>query len=89
MTPCKRTTLTLCLLAAVATSSLPAFAQSYPSRPIRLVAAFSAGSTSDILARILGPKLHESWGQPVVVENRPAAGGVVAGEIVARATPDG
>ena len=74
------------LIAAIAA---PASAQTYPSRPIRLVAAFSPGSTSDILARIMGPKLHESWGQPVVVENRPAAGGIIAGEIVARATPDG
>ena len=89
MAPCKRTTSTLCLLVAAAASSTLVSAQTYPSRPIRLVAAFSAGSTSDILARIIGPKLHESWGQPVVVENRPAAGGVVAGEIAARATPDG
>ena len=77
------------ILAANTISAGLVCAQTYPSRPIRLVAAFSAGSTSDILARIIGPKLHESWRQPVVVENRPAAGGVVAGEIVARATPDG
>lgn len=77
------------LLTYAVINAAPACAQTYPSRPIRLIAAFSAGSTSDILARLIGPKLHESWGQPVVVENRPAAGGVVAGEIVARATPDG
>lgn len=89
MVSIKPATLSLCLLTAATLCASLACAQTYPSRPIRLVAAFSAGSTSDILARIIGPKLHESWGQPVVVENRPAAGGVVAGEIVARATPDG
>jgi tripartite-type tricarboxylate transporter receptor subunit TctC len=64
-------------------------AQKFPEKPIRLVSPFSAGSATDFFARIIGPKLSESWGQPVVVDNRPAAGGVVAGEIVARATPDG
>jgi tripartite-type tricarboxylate transporter receptor subunit TctC len=64
-------------------------AQTFPEKPIRLVSPFSAGSATDFFARIIGPKLTESWGQPVVVDNRPAAGGVVAGEIVARATADG
>jgi len=64
-------------------------AQSYPSRPIRVVVPFTPGSASDILTRIIGPKLLESWGQQVVADNRPGAGGAVAGEIVARATPDG
>ncbi len=64
-------------------------AQKFPEKPIRLVSPFSAGSATDFFARVIGPKLTESWGQPVVVDNRPAAGGVVAGEIVARATPDG
>jgi tripartite-type tricarboxylate transporter receptor subunit TctC len=64
-------------------------AQKLPEKQIRLISPFSAGSATDFFARIIGPKLSESWGQPVVVDNRPAAGGVVAGEIVARATPDG
>lgn len=68
---------------------LQAHAQKFPERPIRLVSPFSAGSATDFFARIIAPKLTEGWGQPVVVDNRPAAGGVVAGEIVARATPDG
>jgi tripartite-type tricarboxylate transporter receptor subunit TctC len=68
---------------------LPVKAQKFPERPVRLVSPFSAGSATDFFARVIGPKLSESWGQPVVVDNRPAAGGVVAGEIVARATPDG
>ena len=66
-----------------------AAAQSYPSGPIRMVVPFTAGSATDILARLIGPKLLESWGQQVVVDNRPSAGGTVAGVIVAGATPDG
>ncbi len=66
-----------------------ASAQAYPSKPIRIVIPFTPGSASDILARLIGPKLNEKWGQQVVVDNRPSAGGTVAGEIVARATPDG
>ena len=73
------------MLAAASAS----WAQVYPTRPIRIVVPFTAGSASDFFARIIGPKMLESWGQQVVVDNRPSAGGVVAGEIVARATPDG
>jgi tripartite-type tricarboxylate transporter receptor subunit TctC len=67
----------------------PASAQGYPSKPIRIVVPFTPGSASDILSRLIGPKMSEAWGQQVVVDNRPSAGGTVAGEIVARATPDG
>lgn len=73
-------------------AAAPAFSQSsqsYPSKPIRIVVPFSAGSASDILARFIGPKLYEAWGQQVVVDNRSSAGGTVAGGIVAVATPDG
>jgi len=66
-----------------------AFAQAYPTKPIRIVIPFTPGSASDILARTIGPKMSETWGQQVVVDDRPSAGGTVAGEIVARATPDG
>jgi tripartite-type tricarboxylate transporter receptor subunit TctC len=66
-----------------------ASAQGYPSKPIRIVVPFTPGSASDILSRLIGPKMSEAWGQQVVVDNRPSAGGTVAGEIVARATPDG
>lgn len=72
---------------ALAQTSDPA--ATYPNRPIRIVVPFSAGSGSDFLARQIGPKLAEAWGQQVVVDNRPSAAGTVAGEIVTRATPDG
>ena len=61
----------------------------YPTKPIRIVVPFSPGSASDILARFIGPKLYESWGQQVVADNRSSAGGTVAGGIVAAATADG
>ncbi|HEY9447087.1 MAG TPA: tripartite tricarboxylate transporter substrate binding protein [Burkholderiales bacterium] len=64
-------------------------AQSYPARPLRILVGFSAGSTTDILARVVGQKLNEAWGQPVIVDNRPSAGGVVASQYVTAATPDG
>jgi tripartite-type tricarboxylate transporter receptor subunit TctC len=63
--------------------------QAYPSRPIRLVVPFAPGGGSDVLARHLGPRLADRLGQPVVVDNRPAAAGVVGAEIVAKAVPDG
>ena len=63
--------------------------QNYPTKPIRVLVGFSAGSTTDIMARTVGQKLTEAWGQPVVVENRPSAGGVLASTTVATAAPDG
>ena len=74
----------------VAACALPgAFAADYPSRPVRIVVPFTAGSASDLLARMIGPKLADAWGQQVVVDNRPSAGGTVAGSIVATSAPDG
>jgi len=64
-------------------------AQAYPSKPIRLIVPYAAGGTSDILARQIGPKLTEAWGQPVVVENRTGANGNVGADFVAKSTADG
>ncbi|MFN2646636.1 MAG: Bug family tripartite tricarboxylate transporter substrate binding protein [Burkholderiales bacterium] len=64
-------------------------AQTYPAKPIRLIVPYAAGGTSDILARQLGPKLSETWGQPVVVENKTGANGNVGADFVAKTTPDG
>lgn len=61
----------------------------YPSRPIRLVIPFAPGGGSDVTARMLGPRIAERLGQPVVIDNRPAASGVVGADIVAKAIPDG
>ena len=61
----------------------------YPNRPIRFVVAFPPGSSTDIVARIVGAKLSESWGQNVVIENRPGAGGNVGTQTAVRANPDG
>ena len=67
----------------------PAAAQSYPARAIRIVVPYPPGGTSDILARSLAEKLTASWGQPVVVENKPGANGNVGADLVAKSPPDG
>jgi len=82
----------LCLAVALATFALDAggaVAQTYPNKPIRIVVPFVAGGAVDMLARMLGAKLSESLGQPVIVENRPGAGGNVAADAVAKSPPDG
>jgi len=61
----------------------------YPARPVRIVVPFTPGSATDIIARVVAPRLAERWGRPVVIDNRPSAGGIVACTTVAEATPDG
>jgi tripartite-type tricarboxylate transporter receptor subunit TctC len=77
--------------AALTTSAFSyiAFAQTYPTRPVRLIVGNAAGGGPDILARLLAPWLSERLGQPVIIENRPGAGGNVAAEAVVNAPPDG
>ena len=75
-----------CVLFACAGSVV---AQSYPTRPIRIIVAYTPAGTTDILARLVAQKMSESFGQSVIVENRPGANGNIGTEIAARATPDG
>ncbi len=81
-----RYALGFCLAAAFAPA---AQAQTYPSKPIRIVVHFPPGGPTDLVARAVGQKLNEAWGQQVVVENRPGAGGVVGVEMVVRSPADG
>lgn len=79
----------LLLAGLIACLALPAAAQQFPNRPIRWIVGFAAGGVGDTTARLVGAKLSETLGQPVVIENRPSAGGIVASETVARSAPDG
>lgn len=81
--------LTCAFCLGVALVHAPAAAQGYPSRPVRLIIPFSPGGGSDVLARLIAPRLAERLGQPVVVDNRPAASGIVGADLVAKAAPDG
>ena len=64
-------------------------AQSYPSRPVKIVVPWTPGGGNDVLGRVIAQKLSESWGQPVVVENKPGAGGNIGADAVAKSPPDG
>ena len=64
-------------------------AAGYPKKPIRIIVPFPAGGTSDVLARMMGQKLNEAWGQPVIVENRAGANGNIGADLVAKSEPDG
>jgi len=77
------------LAAALALTSPFAHAQTYPARPITLIVPFAAGGSNDMIGRVIGKKLSEAWGQPVVIDNRGGAGGVIGSSAVAQAAPDG
>src|SRR4026209_104335 len=84
-----RRALCAAVIALAAPSALAAAAADYPTRPIRYIVAFAPGGINDIMARIIGANVTESWGQPVIVDNRPGAGGNLAAGMVARTNPDG
>jgi tripartite-type tricarboxylate transporter receptor subunit TctC len=67
----------------------PAYGQAYPNHPIKLLVPFAAGGAVDVTARLLGSKMTDQLGQPIVIENRPGAGGTLAVDVVAKAAPDG
>ena len=75
----------LCLVSGAAGAQ----ATAYPDHPVRVIVPFSAGGGTDIIARVVGQKLTERWGQPVIVENRTGANGNIGARLVAQAKPDG
>ena len=77
------------LLALALLPAPAAFAQGYPNKAVKIVVPITAGSATDILARTVGQKLSELWGQPVIIDNRPGAGGTIGAAIVAKSPPDG
>ena len=80
---------TIALSAALTAIALPVAAQTWPAKPIKIVVPFPAGGTSDVLARILAQKMTESWGQPVVIENKPGSSGNLGADAVAKSAADG
>jgi tripartite-type tricarboxylate transporter receptor subunit TctC len=86
----RRTTLINALLAGLALPAItPAQAQNFPAKPIRMLVGYEPGGPNDTQARLIGGKIGESMGQTVLVENRPGADGIIAGEMVVKAAPDG
>ena len=79
----------LLTIVALCTAAAGAFAQTYPSKPIRIVVGFPPGGGNDIIARMVGAKMQEAWGQPVVIDNKPGANSIIAAEFVAKSAPDG
>ncbi len=84
-----RITARIAALTVLLAVSQAAFAQAWPNKPIRYIVPFAAGGTTDLLGRMVGAKLAEALGQPVVVENRPGAAGSLGVEMIAKAAPDG
>ena len=76
-------------LALAAALALPALAQDYPNKPVRILVGYSAGGGNDLIARIVAARLQEKLGQPIVVDNKPGAQSIIAAEAAAKAAPDG
>lgn len=89
LTAFARTALVIGALVSSGLAATVAWAQAFPTKPIRVIVPVGTGGSPDILARSLGEKLTESWGQTVVTDNRPGANGIIASEAVAKAAPDG
>ena len=84
-----RAFLSAAALVAVSVLVAPAFGQSYPTRPVKIIVPFAAGGPADIYARFVAQRLQDSLGQPFVVEDRPGAGSVIGTEIAAKAAAGG
>jgi tripartite-type tricarboxylate transporter receptor subunit TctC len=76
-------------LVALCAAAAGACAQAYPSKPIRMVVGFPPGGGNDIIARMIGSKMQEAWGEPVLIDNKPGANSIIAAEYVAKSAPDG
>jgi tripartite-type tricarboxylate transporter receptor subunit TctC len=81
--------MTLLACAVLVIAAPPAIAQSWPTKPIRVVVPFAPGGSTDLSARVIGENLRAVVGQPIVIDNRPGASGSIAGDTVAKAAPDG
>ena len=84
-----RRAIALCLVSCALCLSAPALAQTYPSKPVRFICPFAPGGGTDVLARMLSAGMMETFGQPVIVDNRPGAGGVIGADLAAKAPADG
>jgi tripartite-type tricarboxylate transporter receptor subunit TctC len=85
----RRAALALCMISLIIGITDPAFAQTFPTRPVKFVIPFPPGGINDVLARIMADKLQSRWGQPVVIENKTGAGGNIGADLAAQSAPDG
>ena len=85
----RRWPLRAAVFGAVLSVAIPASAETYPTRTVRVVFGLTAGSSSDVMARIVAEKLGDKWGNAVIIDNRPGAGGNIAADVVAKSAPDG
>ena len=86
---CKSRWLGVALLSALSLCATSTLAQDFPNKPVKIVVPFPPGAATDIIARLIGQKLTEAWGQPVVVDNKPGAGSIIGAQLVATSPADG